>query len=253
MSTCAQPPQRDVFVIGASTRAYDASALWRAEERGPAGWEYQLSRSKQLALEFAGVAAQALCCAGVDAAAVAGCTVASTCGFAHLAEWIHRRLAARGPAWIDPEAFVYCQPHAVTALACMQLGLSGSAMTMIGPHAGRQAVGHALRALARERQAVQIVGAYEVFSPAAARSLAALGLRTEPDRARAAFAVLASRARGSRRSVRLQWASGRWPRVDDDDAGGRPRPASAPLLALVGAYRGSARSVSATAVEGGIR
>lgn len=221
--------------------------MWQAEERGPSGWEYQLGRSKQLVGEFVAVAQDALRCAGVSAAASAGCTVASVCGFAHLAEWIHRRLSARGPAWIDPEAFVYCQPHVVASLACMRLGLSGSAMTMIGPDAGLQALAHAVRSLVLERQSVQIVGAYEVVSPASARALAALGVHTEPDSARAAFAVLASARCGSDRGVRLRSASDQ--RAPAESGGRLPSPL-APLLALVYAYRTNV-PVLTLAVPGG--
>jgi hypothetical protein len=117
----------------------------------------------------------------------------------------------------------------------MRLGLGGPAVTMIGPDAGRQALAHAVRLLVLERQPVQIVGACQVVSPAGARRLAALGVRVEPDRAHAAFAVLAGAGRGSGRGMELRSPSDRCAPTD-----GAYAPLShplAPLLELVHAYR----------------
>jgi hypothetical protein len=251
MSVHDQLLPRDVFAIGVAARTFDVRSMWHAEECGPSGWEYQLGRSKQLADEFGAVARDALHCAGVSTPAAADCTIASLCGFAHLAEWIHRRLSARGPAWVDPEAFVYCQPHVVTSLVCMRLGLSGSALTMIGPDAGRQALAHGVRSLALQRRSVQIVGAYEVVSPASALRLTALGVRADPDIARAAFAVLASAGYGSDRGVRVGSASDRCAPA----AGARAQPSRplAPLLALVHAYRRNVPALTLAALGGGLR
>jgi hypothetical protein len=225
--------------------------LWQAERQGPAGWDYQLSRSKQLADEFATVAQDALCDTGMSDFGAGGCTVASVCGFAHMAEWIHKRVSARGPAWVDPDAFVYSQPHIVTSLACLRLGLGGSTTTMIGPHAGRHALAHALRSLALERQPLHVVGAYEVVSPAGARGLAALGVHTNPSVARAAFAVLAASRRGSVKAMSLRCASDAGARADRLYVQ-RPRTLD-PLLALVDAYHGGAQAVDLAALEGALR
>jgi hypothetical protein len=203
MSTPGQPPpSRQAYAIGAAAQAFDVRSLWESGAEDPDGWERELSASKELAGRFAAVAEQALRSAGVRTPAAIGCTVASVCGFGHLAEWIHKRLSDRGPAWLEPDAFVYCQPHAVTGLTCLRLGLTGSAMTLIGPDAGRQALDHAIRSLRRER--TQLAGAYEVVSPQAARRLARLGVRTDPHRARAAFVVLAERPRETGEGVRLR-------------------------------------------------
>jgi 3-oxoacyl-(acyl-carrier-protein) synthase len=212
------------YAIGAAYGSFDARSLWQAQAQGPAAWDEEAKLSKQLAADLAGVAGEALLRAGLTGPLAAGCSVATLYGFGHVAEGIDRRLAAKGPAWLEPEAFVYYPAHIVAALACVDFGLRGGAATLVGPHSGRQALGQAVRALRRGPQKIHLAGAYEALTPAAAEQLASLGISLGSDRAEAAFVVLAcddDRPAGEREG-----------RSVPPTGEGSASPALAPLLAL---------------------
>lgn len=212
-------------VIGAARARFDVSGLWAAEAAGPSRWEQATLHSRRLVEALAALAEQAVP-AGAPDVARAGCSIGSLCGFAHVAESIQARLSARGPAWLDPEAFVYHPAHALAGLISRRLGLSGAAMTFLGPTAGGDALEHAVRSLSLGRQPLQLAGAYEVLTPAVARRLGELGVSADCDSASAAFVLLAPSehaaaerdtplARSRDRHRRLLAAALRdgWPRV----------------------------------------
>jgi hypothetical protein len=228
-------PDADAYVIGAARARFDAAGLWAAEARGPAGWEDALAGSTRLARELAGVAGDALRAAGAGSLTAVGCAVGTAYGFAHVAEAIHRRLTHKGPAWIDPEAFLHYPAHVVAALICVRSALAAESITFLGPAAGGQALSHAVRSLTLGRHELYLAGAYELATPAGAQRLAALGFTAECKLAHAAFVVLAS--------PRLQAAAGlgtplaraslgrRRDALDDAEREGWPR-TLAPFVAL---------------------
>lgn len=187
----ASPTATAVVALGAARASFDTRPLWTAGARGPAGWEEESRLSKRLAADLAGVAAEACRRAGVTAPLAAGCAVGTAYGFAQVAEATDRRLVAKCPAWLEPEAFVHSPAHIVAALACVELGLSGPAATFTGPRAGAQARAQAVRALRLGRCDLHLVGSYEAVTPAAAERLASLGVEADPGRAQAAFVLLA--------------------------------------------------------------
>ncbi len=192
------PAAAGVVAIGAARGSFETAAIWEAQEGGPDRWEEEARLSRQLAAELAGVAAEACRRAGVAGPVAAGCAIGTAYGFGHVAEGIDRRLAAKGPAWLEPESFVYSPAHIVAALACVELRLSGAATTFVGPRAGEQALGEAARALRLGRCDLHLAGTYEAVTPAAAAQLARLGVDADPGRAEAEFVLLA-RAEGAAR------------------------------------------------------
>ncbi len=196
-------------VIGAARGAFETGGLWELHARGPAGWDEAARRSKRLVDELVGVAERALSAAGVPGVTAMGCTVGTITGLGHVAEWIHQRLSAKGPSWLDPEAFVHYPAHAIAGLACQQLGLKGAATTLLGATAGEQAFDQGLRSIRLGRDALHLVGAYELLTPAASERLEKLGVKADSSMARAAFVVLAApadrgAARGSNSIARSQ-------------------------------------------------
>jgi hypothetical protein len=196
VSAVADARDGRTFALAAAHAEFDARPLWRAQERGPAGWDEETKLCKRLASDLAGVAGEALRRAGLAGPLRAGCTVGTLYGFGHVAEGIDARLAAKGPAWLEPEAFVYYPAHVVAALACVELGLRGSAATLTGPRSGGQALEQALRSLRLGRHQIHLAGAYEAISPAAAGQLESLGVSVEAGRAEAAFVVLVREGSG---------------------------------------------------------
>jgi 3-oxoacyl-(acyl-carrier-protein) synthase len=188
--TAAPTAGLEVRVLAAAHRAFDARPLWRAAARGATGWEEEARRSKRLASDLAAVAVEAWRRAGLAPSRQAGCAVGSLSGFGHVAEGIERRLATKGPAWLEPEAFVHYPAHVVAARVCVDLGLDGAATTFLGPRAGDQALRQALRSLRLRRHRVYLAGAYEAATPSAAARFAELGVAVDPEVAEAAFVVL---------------------------------------------------------------
>ncbi len=184
-----------VRAVGAARRSFDARPLWAARERGAEGWGEEARLSKRLAEDLAGVAGDALAAAGLGGPLAAGCAVGTPCGFGHVAEAIDRQLVEKGPAWLEPESFVYYPAHVVTGTACMRFGLAGDATTFVGPSAGRQALRHATRSLLLGRQTVHLAGSYQVVSPTAAKRHAGLGIDADPATAEASFVVLEMESR----------------------------------------------------------
>lgn len=180
-----------VRVVGAARERFDTSGLWAAEARGPSGWEQATLHAHRLVAALAGVAREAVQTGTVDATE-AGCSVGTLCGCAHVAESIQGRLSTRGPAWLDPEAFVQYPAHAIAGLVSRRLGLTGAAVTFLGPTAGGDALEHAIRSLELGRHALHLAGAYEVLTPAAAQRLGELGTHADPGSAGAAFVLLVS-------------------------------------------------------------
>jgi 3-oxoacyl-(acyl-carrier-protein) synthase len=184
-------PAACVSAIGSAQGTFDLRPLWRAQAGGPADWEDATQLSVQLAHSLAQVAGDALQAAGADGRTAAGCVLGTVYGFGHVAEGILKRLELKGPAWLDPEAFIHYPAHIVAALVCQRLGLTGEATTFLGPSAGLQALGHASRSIKLGKCTLCLAGAYEATTPAAAECLTALGMAADATSAKAAFVVLA--------------------------------------------------------------
>jgi hypothetical protein len=220
-----------VRVIGAACDRFDVSGLWAAEASGPNGWEQATLSSRRLAVALAGVAREAA--RNSTDVAEAGCSVGTLCGFAHVAESIQVRLTTRGPAWLDPEAFMYYPAHVIAGLVSQRLGLTGAATTFLGPTAGEDALKHAIRSIELGRHALHLAGAYEVVTPAAAERLEELGTHTDPNWASAAFILIFASGHAAPQDISLALrSSDRYRRLLADVLGDGWPSTLAPFVAI---------------------
>jgi 3-oxoacyl-(acyl-carrier-protein) synthase len=142
----------------------------------------------------------------------AGCTLGTLYGNDYISEYVSGVLAARGPRWLNPEAFGFAAPHATTAAICIELGIGGSALTLVGPTSGLAAVAGAARALVLGHHDVMLCGAYDWPSALGGQLYRALEAPFTPGHRGAAFLVLEAGGHAAERGARplgriLGWAA----------------------------------------------
>ena len=149
---------------------------------------------------------------GVDPSRV-GCTVGTLYGNDYVSEYVAGVVGTRGPRWLNPEAFAFAAPHATTAAICIELGVGGAALTLVGPTSGLSAVASGAISLTLNQHDVMLCGVYDWPSPFACRLYCALGVPHAGGSRGAAFLVLESRDHAASRGARplghvLGWAAG---------------------------------------------
>jgi hypothetical protein len=194
----------------------DTTAIWR-EAFGPReGWDSASAAAAALCKSIARRAAETLACDHADT------VIASATGTAFTTEAMQHRLDNEGPVWLEPEQMLYQPSHVLAALAHLEGGVRGSAMTFLGPDAAGTAVRYAVRRLASGRAPAVLCGAYEIATPRTAQRLSSLEL--DPEHAHFCFHVLRADGRTDHTSALLESA-----RSTQGGAGG---PAVASMRAL---------------------
>ena len=70
-----------------------------------------------------------------------------------------QEILVKGRRYVDPQTPLFLSPHAATSAICIGLGLGGSAITLVGPHAGLEALAWGARQAAGRGTAAVIVAA----------------------------------------------------------------------------------------------
>src|SRR5262245_36277149 len=182
-----------------------SEALQRAIE-GSAAWTAAMARRAWTSARLAQPAGT-----GTD------CFLGTLYGGGAVSEYVAGTLATLGHRWLNPETYGLVAPHGATGVVCLDLGISGAGVTLVGASAGMDAIGLGLHSIAAGRSQVAVCGAFDWLTPLARDLYAGAGLRVGASCRVAAFVVLedsrhaAERGAPARGEV-LAWAGGTLPR-----------------------------------------
>ncbi|MEU1905218.1 3-oxoacyl-ACP synthase [Streptomyces hygroscopicus] len=237
-----------VVITGVSSGEVGTEDLWRAHTAGAEGWREVNTWTRELPERVAELAGRALTGAGVPDPAGTGCVTGSVYGSGHVAESIRARLDAGARASLAPESFLYFNAHGVTSLICLRHGLGGYCATVLGPGAGMQALAIGQRRIRLAGDAPVLCGAYELFSPAAARACG-----SEPVTGWAAFLVLERASRARARGARVLARTGPVEKCPPSAARSADVRATAPLAELAAVVAGDREAATVTVAAAGRR
>jgi len=153
---------------------------------------------------------------GAGDAADAGCVAGTLYGGGAVSEYVSSTLAALGPRWLSPETYGYAAAHGGTGRVCIDLGLGGPGLMLVGRSAGLDAVGLARRGVTLGRSPVAVCGAFDWATPLTAVLLGDVGPGVGAGCRVAVFTVLESARHALARGARpvgevLAWASAMLP------------------------------------------